>query len=89
MHMNPEEFAQWACREYGITRQELTEWRRQLLIGGPWISPSTFRPIAEELIQSVFPTDITYIRNLGSSYDPSTGDGPEHRAVHDQGWRAL
>ena len=32
--MNPEEFAQWACREYGITRAELTEWRRQLLIGG-------------------------------------------------------
>ena len=34
MHMNPEEFAQWACREYGITRHELTEWRRQLLVGG-------------------------------------------------------
>ena len=33
-HMNPEEFAQWACKEYGITRHELTEWRRQLLIGG-------------------------------------------------------
>ena len=32
--MNPEEFAQWACKEYGITRAELTEWRRQLLIGG-------------------------------------------------------
>ena len=35
---------------------------------------NTFRPIAVELIQSVFPTDITYIRNLGSSYDPSTGE---------------
>ena len=33
MNMNPEEFAQWACREYGITRRELTEWKRELLDG--------------------------------------------------------
>ena len=34
----------------------------------------TFLPVAVELIQNVFPTDITYIRNLGSSYDPATGE---------------
>ena len=33
MWMNPEEFKSWACKEYGITREELTSWRRQLLIG--------------------------------------------------------
>ena len=35
---------------------------------------STFLPVAEELIDQVFPTNVVYIRNLGSSYDPSTGD---------------
>ena len=35
---------------------------------------STFLPIAEELIDSVFPTHVVYIRNLGSSYDPATGE---------------
>ncbi len=34
----------------------------------------TFLPVAEELIGSVFPTAITYIRSLGSSYDPATGE---------------
>ena len=32
-----------------------------------------FLPVAIELIQNVFPTPISYFRNLGSSYDPSTG----------------
>ena len=35
---------------------------------------ATFLPVAEELIDQVFPTHVVYIRNLGSSYDPSTGD---------------
>ena len=35
---------------------------------------STFLPVAQELIDSVFPTAITYIRNNGGSYDPSTGE---------------
>ena len=34
----------------------------------------TFLPVAVELIQSVFPTDVVYIRNLGSAYDPQTGE---------------
>ena len=34
----------------------------------------TFLPVAKELIDSVFPTAITYIRNHGGGYDPSTGD---------------
>ena len=33
----------------------------------------TFLPLAEELIDQVFPTDITYIRLLGTGYDPATG----------------
>ena len=33
----------------------------------------TFLPVAEELIDQVFPTDITYIRLLGTGYDPATG----------------
>lgn len=33
MWMNPEEFAQWACKEYGITRKEMTEWKRELMSG--------------------------------------------------------
>ena len=35
---------------------------------------ATFLPVAEELIDQVFPTHIVYIRNLGSSYDPATGE---------------
>lgn len=34
----------------------------------------TFLPVAEELIDSVFPTAVTYIRNHGGGYDPSTGE---------------
>lgn len=33
----------------------------------------TFLPIAQELI-GVFATPIVYIRSLGTSYDPATGD---------------
>ncbi len=33
----------------------------------------TFMPVAVELIDSVFPTAITYKRDEGSSYDPATG----------------
>ena len=35
---------------------------------------ATFMPVAVELIDSVFPTAITYQRDEGSSYDPTTGD---------------
>ena len=35
---------------------------------------NTFLPVAEELIDNVFPTGIVYIRNLPPTYDPSTGD---------------
>ena len=34
----------------------------------------TFLPVAEELINNVFPTAIRYLRYDGGSYDPSTGD---------------
>ena len=34
----------------------------------------TFMPVAVELIDSVFPTHVVYLRNAGTSYDPSTGD---------------
>ena len=34
----------------------------------------TFLPVGEELIDSVFPTPITYIRNSGGGYDPATGE---------------
>jgi len=39
---------------------------------------AVFKPIAVELIDNVFPTHVVYIRNLGSSYDPSTGDVVEN-----------
>ena len=39
---------------------------------------ATFLPVGEELIDNVFPTSIIYIRNLGSSYDPSTGEVTEN-----------
>ena len=32
-----------------------------------------FLPVAEELVNE-FATPVTYIRNVGSSYDPSTGE---------------
>ena len=35
---------------------------------------STFLPVAVELIDQVFPTTIAYLRDEGSSYDPSTGE---------------
>ena len=34
----------------------------------------TFLPVAEELIDSVFPTAVIYIRNHGGGYDPITGE---------------
>ena len=34
----------------------------------------TFLPVAEELINEVFPTKIRYFRNTGPGYDPSTGE---------------
>jgi hypothetical protein len=33
-----------------------------------------FLPVGIDLIDNVFPTPVVYIRNLGSSYDPSTGE---------------
>ena len=39
---------------------------------------ATFLPIGEELIDNVFPTHIVYTRNLGSSYDPVTGEVVEN-----------
>lgn len=39
---------------------------------------STFLPVAVELVQNVFGTDIVYIRNLGPSYDPSSGEVVEN-----------
>ena len=39
---------------------------------------ATFMPVAVELIDSVFPTHVVYIRKLGSSYDPNTGDVVEN-----------
>ena len=35
---------------------------------------ATFLPVAKELIQSVFPTAITYHRVEGTGYNPLTGD---------------
>jgi len=35
---------------------------------------ATFLPVAQELIDQVFPTTIAYLRDEGSSYDPSTGE---------------
>ena len=39
---------------------------------------STFLPVAIELIDSVFPTAITYERVQPPAYDPSTGDVVEN-----------
>ena len=35
---------------------------------------ATFLPVAEELIDSVFPTAIVYRRDEGSTYNPETGE---------------
>ena len=35
---------------------------------------STFLPVAVDLIQNVFPSPITYVRNTDAAYDPATGD---------------
>ena len=35
---------------------------------------AVFKPVAKQLIDETFPTSITYIRSLGGTYDPSTGD---------------
>ena len=43
---------------------------------------STFLPVAEELVGSVFPTQITYFQNTGTSYDPSTGDVTQNIAEY-------
>ena len=40
---------------------------------------ATFLPVAEELIDSVFPTSITYIRKTPPTYDPATGDVTENQ----------
>ena len=34
---------------------------------------ATFLPVAEELINNVFPTAIRYLQNKPGSYDPATG----------------
>ena len=39
---------------------------------------STFKPLAVELIDTVFPTSITYERVQPPSYDPSSGDVVEN-----------
>ena len=35
---------------------------------------ATFLPVAQELIDKVFPTAVTYIRNHGGGYNISTGE---------------
>ena len=35
---------------------------------------ATFLPVSRELIDSVFPTGIRYLRNNGGGYDPNTGE---------------
>ena len=45
---------------------------------------ATFLPIGENLVDNVFPTNVTYIRNTGTSYDPATGEvteGTEQLAI--------
>lgn len=44
---------------------------------------ATFLPVAVELIDSVFPTDIKYIRNNGPTYDPETGDVTQDTTEYD------
>ena len=45
---------------------------------------STFLPVAQELIDSVFPTAIRYLRDNGSSYDPATGTVTPDDVVRNQ-----
>ena len=42
-----------------------------------------FLPVAIELIDDVFPTPITYIRNLGTGYDPATGEVTDNTERYD------
>ena len=35
---------------------------------------NTFLPVAVDLIDNVFPTDVVYVRNQPPTYDPATGD---------------
>ena len=42
----------------------------------------TFLPVAEELVGSVFATQITYFQNNGSSYDPATGEVTQNITEH-------
>ena len=44
---------------------------------------ATFLPIGEELVGQVFPTQISYFKNDGSGYDPSTGEVTENITQHD------
>jgi hypothetical protein len=44
---------------------------------------NTFLPVAVELIQNVFPTPVSYVRNLGSTYDPSTGEVTQNTEQYD------
>lgn len=39
---------------------------------------TTFLPVAEELIDNVFPTAVTYVRKTPPVYDPSSGDVVEN-----------
>ena len=39
---------------------------------------ATFLPVAEELIDNVFPTAVTYVRKTPPTYDPATGDVVEN-----------
>ena len=50
---------------------------------------ATFLPVAKELIDSVFPTGIRYLRNAGSSYDPATGDVTPNVTQYDDQRRDL
>ena len=43
----------------------------------------TFLPVAEELIDEVFPTDIVYKQVGAPTYDPATGDVTESVTDHD------
>ena len=44
---------------------------------------STFLPVAVELIDKVFPTDIKYIRDNGPTYDPATGEVTQDTTEYD------
>ena len=44
---------------------------------------ATFLPVAQELIDQVFPTTIAYLRNDGGSYDPATGEVTQNTTQYD------